>query len=64
MSCDRCKDIHVAQQTGLSGKACECSCHGFSITEPIWCSSSDCTTATYNFACTSDGCANLNLNNP
>lgn len=35
MSCEKCIDIHTAQSTGLSGKACECDCHGLAWTYPI-----------------------------
>jgi len=27
MSCDRCENIHEAQRTGRTNRACECECH-------------------------------------
>ncbi len=61
MSCDRCKDIHTAQLSGMTGKACECSCHGYTFTYPIWCDDTYCTTST--ITCSTNGCLDLNLNN-
>jgi hypothetical protein len=67
MSCDRCKDIHNAQNAGLTGKSCECSCHaGYFYQYPIICDGgSDITgTTCISYSTCSDGnCSVLNLNN-
>lgn len=69
MSCEKCIDIHTAQSTGLSGKACECSCHGLAWTYPIWYGDGATITgtvsSTFGDTCCHDGiCEDLNLNIP
>lgn len=54
----------MAQQTGLTGKACECDCHGLAFVTPIWCTAGDCVSATTSINCDTTGCNTLNLNNP
>ena len=70
MSCERCQDIHSAQLSGLSGKACECSCHGIAWTYPIvTCGDIDITgtvSSTLNLGddnCCGNTCEDLNINN-
>jgi hypothetical protein len=73
MSCDRCVDVHNAQAAGLSGKSCECSCHGYSWTYPLWTgtgleditvtSTLTCTGNCDDLSCSGGKCHTLNLNN-
>ncbi len=63
MTCERCENIHDAQERGLTNRKCECDCHNDTVSGSTWATNSDGYNIITNInTCASTECSTLNLN--